>query len=189
MSTLEIREKLIHSILSLMGKKSVDQISIREIAKEAEVNSAAISYYFGGKDNLILEAMKVYWKELCNLYSRMLIGEMTKERAEACCYEIFQFYIRSKGIIQAEQKIFEANRKIDEDTKGRITLQFHAMGYMIKALRPEVEKEIICIKVIRLMSALSHPVIWLDMADQIKPAELELEELSRAYIKDVVDNI
>ena len=189
MTTLEIKEELIRSVLELISKKSVDQISIREIAKEAGVNSAAISYYFGGKDNLILEAMKVYWEELCTLYKSIFVGEITRERAEAFCYEIFGFCVRSKGITQAEQKIFEANRGIDEDTKGRIALQFNAMGYLVKALRPELEEEMIPIKVVRLMSALSHPVIWMDMADQILPAEMALDVFIRAYIKDVVDTI
>ena len=189
MSTLEIKEKLIGSIINLMNKKSVDQISIREIAKEAGVNSAAISYYFGGKDNLILEAMKIYWEELCTIYKSIFIGDITQQRGEEFCYEIFKFYIKSKGITQAEQKIFEANRGIDGDTKERVALQFKALGYMIKALKPEVEEEIVQVKVIRLMSALAHPIIWFDMADKIMPDEMKLEDFIRAYIKDVVENI
>lgn len=53
-----IQEKLILATIKLIENEEIDSITIRKIAKYANVNSAAINYYFGSKENLIEEALK-----------------------------------------------------------------------------------------------------------------------------------
>ncbi len=51
------KEKIISATKMLLGKKAMDQISVREIAAQAKVNIAAVNYYFGAKDALFAEAL------------------------------------------------------------------------------------------------------------------------------------
>jgi AcrR family transcriptional regulator len=37
----------------VFGRRGIDAASVREIAKEANINIAMISYYFGSKDKLV----------------------------------------------------------------------------------------------------------------------------------------
>lgn len=45
----DVRERIERAGLSLFAEEGYERVSIRDIAAAAEVNSAAISYYFGGK--------------------------------------------------------------------------------------------------------------------------------------------
>jgi AcrR family transcriptional regulator len=48
----EARHRLLHTALRLFAQKGFAKTSTREIAREAEVNISAISYYFGDKEGL-----------------------------------------------------------------------------------------------------------------------------------------
>ncbi|WP_434057668.1 CerR family C-terminal domain-containing protein [Acidovorax cavernicola] len=48
----EARHRLLHTALRLFAQKGFSKTSTREIAREAEVNISAISYYFGDKEGL-----------------------------------------------------------------------------------------------------------------------------------------
>lgn len=49
------KELIFHAGAKLFAQKTFDTVGIREIANEAGVNSAMISYYFGGKVGLLRE--------------------------------------------------------------------------------------------------------------------------------------
>jgi len=51
-------QRIILATISRIEKQGLENLTIRSIAKEAGVNSAAISYYFRSKDNLVAMAMK-----------------------------------------------------------------------------------------------------------------------------------
>jgi TetR/AcrR family transcriptional regulator len=49
---LSVQDRIIHSAVRLFAMKGYAGVSVRELAKEAGVNIALISYYFGGKEKL-----------------------------------------------------------------------------------------------------------------------------------------
>jgi AcrR family transcriptional regulator len=53
-----VREKIILAAIRCIEKEGIHSLTTRMIAKEAEVNSAAINYYFGAKEKLIDEALR-----------------------------------------------------------------------------------------------------------------------------------
>lgn len=57
-SALTTEERIIHATINCMEKEGIETVTIRSIAKEAGVNSAAISYYFRSKENLIQQALR-----------------------------------------------------------------------------------------------------------------------------------
>jgi TetR/AcrR family transcriptional regulator len=52
------RTKLIEAATLLFAEKGLVGVSIRELAEAANVNSAMISYYFGGKDGLYVAVLE-----------------------------------------------------------------------------------------------------------------------------------
>jgi AcrR family transcriptional regulator len=81
-----IREKIIKATFSLLEKKDMNSISVREIAKKADVNVAAISYYFDGKAGLFSCMMEQYWEDLRRLCLEILMKEkITREEAKSFC--------------------------------------------------------------------------------------------------------
>lgn len=66
MNNENISEKIIDATILSIGKYGIQSVTNRLIAKEADVNSAAINYYFGSKENLVNEAIK---RSLDNYFS------------------------------------------------------------------------------------------------------------------------
>lgn len=54
------RKKLLRAAAELFAEKGFDAVSTRDLCNKAEVNVAAISYYFGGKEGLYLEVFQSY---------------------------------------------------------------------------------------------------------------------------------
>ncbi|MCM2349252.1 MAG: TetR/AcrR family transcriptional regulator [Bacteriovoracaceae bacterium] len=53
------RNSILESATTLFSRRGFDGVSIRQIAEESGCNLAAISYYFGGKEKLYSECIKV----------------------------------------------------------------------------------------------------------------------------------
>jgi AcrR family transcriptional regulator len=52
------RERIIASAITLFAERGFDVVSVREITTHANANAAAISYYFGAKEQLIAHAIR-----------------------------------------------------------------------------------------------------------------------------------
>jgi AcrR family transcriptional regulator len=48
------RERLLETARDLFGRQGVDEVTVRDLAEAANVNVAAVNYYFGSKDGLLL---------------------------------------------------------------------------------------------------------------------------------------
>ena len=60
MKRLSKKDKIIDGTLRLIAKRNTLDITVREIAKEAKVNVAAINYYFSSKEQLFLEVNRLF---------------------------------------------------------------------------------------------------------------------------------
>lgn len=60
---LPTRQKIVLAAIECIEKEGINSVTIRSIGREADVNSAAISYYFGSKENLIKEAFDYIQKD------------------------------------------------------------------------------------------------------------------------------
>jgi len=58
------RKKLLRAASELFAEKGYDAVSTRDLCARAEVNVAAISYYFGGKEGLYLEVFQIYARRI-----------------------------------------------------------------------------------------------------------------------------
>lgn len=52
------KDRIISATLKLIGDEGFQNVTVRKIAAVAGVNIAAVSYYFGSKDNVVNEALK-----------------------------------------------------------------------------------------------------------------------------------
>lgn len=189
MYTSESKQAILNAVIGLICKKPLNKLSIREIAKTAGVNSAAISYYFGSKEILINETMHYYWGNLCRIYER-IIGEksLTPSIVHAYCKEIMNFYFNSSGILRSEQSNFQ-QQGMDENTKQRLELQFNAIGQIILSLKPETPKDEVMVKTIRFICSLAHPALFVESIGHFTPKGLTVDDFIDRYIADIIRNI
>jgi len=52
---MKTRDKILHSAWKLFAEDGFENVSVRDITNDAEVNLASVSYHFGGKSGLIQE--------------------------------------------------------------------------------------------------------------------------------------
>ncbi|WP_163295501.1 TetR/AcrR family transcriptional regulator [Desulfovibrio sp. JC022] len=69
------REKIFHAGAKLFAERSYNSVGIRDIAREADVNSAMISYYFGGKTGLL--------REIFTCFSERMVTVIRNSMSEA----------------------------------------------------------------------------------------------------------
>ncbi len=75
-SALEPKQRILKAAISLFVQKGFSAVGVREIAKEANVNIAMISYYFEGKVGIL----KAILEEFFERYSQMLREAVTEEK-------------------------------------------------------------------------------------------------------------
>lgn len=68
--------KLIETALSLFAQKGFAGVSIRELARAANVNSALISYHFGGKEGLYKAVMEEQFSPIAQVIKKF--GDMAE---------------------------------------------------------------------------------------------------------------
>jgi AcrR family transcriptional regulator len=71
-------DRILAAALACMERDGIEATGIRDIAREAGVNSAAINYYFRSKDNLIRLALE---RSLENAFDE-IVNELDRQRAE-----------------------------------------------------------------------------------------------------------
>jgi TetR/AcrR family transcriptional regulator, regulator of cefoperazone and chloramphenicol sensitivity len=60
----DARERIIKAVLYIIGKKSDVRVTVREISARANVNLAAVNYYFRTKEKLFDEIEKYFFREV-----------------------------------------------------------------------------------------------------------------------------
>lgn len=100
--TIKEEEQIIFAAIRCIEKYGLSKTTIREIGKEAGMNSASISYYFRGKDALIQKAMEITLHNAFDISDLGLTEEMSpKERLSVIINAMFDGAIQFPNITKA----------------------------------------------------------------------------------------
>lgn len=92
----DTREKLVEAATPLFAWKGFTGVSIRELAKAADVNSALISYHFGGKEGLYAAVLHAHLAHLLSAIEQV-------SRATADPEERIRLFIKTVSAIHKER--------------------------------------------------------------------------------------
>lgn len=98
---LSKKDLILQETLNLIDEEGFDGISVRKIAKKANVNVALINYYFGSKDKLLNNAFQMFLSPLKESFSSL--ENETMEPQE----RLKQFFIRYINVYQAYPSVFQ----------------------------------------------------------------------------------
>lgn len=98
-ANVDSRKKLIETAVELFSKKGFHAVSVREICSQAKLNISLISYYFSGKEGLLVAALEELTK-----------GQLERVEALLGKFESRQdFEIRLRGFLNGTVKLYLDN--------------------------------------------------------------------------------
>jgi len=97
------RKKLLRAAAELFAEKGFDAVSTRDLCNHANVNVAAISYYFGGKEGLYLEVFQTYAQRVSERIRTVLQNYEGKVHTHESLEEVLRDLIGTIVDIRAEE--------------------------------------------------------------------------------------
>lgn len=113
------KEKILQMALKLFGEKSFKGVSVREIARECEVNIAAVNYHFKSKEDLYLEVLK---SSIIQLSSdiQQIYESLPEKKVSLLSLNVFQLFINNSEKLKASFKLILSS----EDFHERMSKEF-----------------------------------------------------------------
>jgi AcrR family transcriptional regulator len=154
-----IEEKILDRTLFLIGKNGSSNVSIRAIAKEANVNVSAINYYFRTKDEMLRHAKEFYMSNT-RMITSILDQEELEEEEKLILFanEIMEYVIRFPGITVL---LKEAVEHIEDEISQQIVAVTHQMHQKMEyTMRKVINKDQQRFEYSRMifMSSLIYPI-------------------------------
>ncbi|MFA6422025.1 MAG: TetR/AcrR family transcriptional regulator [Candidatus Buchananbacteria bacterium] len=184
------KERIIEATLQIIKTEGLAGISIRKIAKLADVNVAAINYHYGSKENIINEAigylMEKFDKSFAVLSDKKLSAQerlikFIKEFIHhyLCCPDAFRGsvlkMIKDEALPSALMQIMKDN--------------YQKLNKVIGELTDIKDQEIINMKVFQLFSSIVHPLVIGQYAYKFWGVDFTKTETRDKYIDLILNNI
>lgn len=132
-----VREKIIIAAIACIEEQGIHAITIRAIAKEAGVNSAAINYYFGSKEKLLDETLRHATRHALGDAVELATRRIDNPYLSLC--GIFSFLLQGMLRYPGLMKAFFYNSFVLEDYKGIFIQQLMTLlDDLLKRLEPLV---------------------------------------------------
>lgn len=188
----QTRNSILMAAGELFAEHGRDGVKVRAIASAADVNAAAINYYFGSKDELYFEAVKYVCKE-----TKGDLGEDFEHRVEAAAtreelLELLNHFICEKvnGFLAVDRSTEPWKRLLalrmfldDTDELKRVIddfrPEFEAEVKLFRRLNPDLTREEATLTVFSMIGQLSFYVF----ARSAVTIFLEIDDYSRALAK------
>ena len=184
-----IEEKILDRALYLVGKNRTTNISVRAIAKEAEVNVSAINYYFRTKEEMMRQVKELY---IVNTLSIMAIltdaGMEPEEKLIYSINEVMEYISRYPGLSALLQ---DARERTDE-TSVRLLQVSNEMtekiNLLLDTLLEDDKNKINSYKRIIFWSAINYPMEE-NGVNNYEVLNLADHEIRISYIRHLIDII
>lgn len=96
-NSTDTKNKVLDVARILFAKQGFEGTSVRDIAKEAEVNVASINYHFNNKENLFSEILRIGYTE-CSTELRSFY-DCEQPKLEDLLLHLFRYFIKSHDLL------------------------------------------------------------------------------------------
>ena len=86
----ETRERIIAAASKVLAEKGYDATTLREIAREAQAAPGLVHYYFGGKDQLLVEALQAAGQHFHQKMEHLVQHVPSDQALEAVLAQIYE---------------------------------------------------------------------------------------------------
>ncbi|WP_178021901.1 TetR/AcrR family transcriptional regulator [uncultured Paenibacillus sp.] len=167
---LTTKQNIIQATLELIKTEGADQVTLRKITAAANVNLALVNYYFGSKDNLINEALKLL---LTTFQANFSVLDDTslkpKDRLKVFILQYVDSVLQYPGLLHevlGKGRITFDSRQ--DFTSFMKTTGFSKISGTLEEITGETNTEILYIMMMQINAAVLFPLV---LAKQIKHLE------------------
>ncbi|WP_151736453.1 TetR/AcrR family transcriptional regulator ['Paenibacillus yunnanensis' Narsing Rao et al. 2020] len=185
-----VEERILDRALYLMGKKKSCNISIRAIAKEANVNVSAINYYFRSKEEMLRLVKEFYIQNSQGVLSFLKNDEYTdEERLLLASNEIMEYALQYPGNMIIYTHSLESADS-DPTSKMVVNISQEIGGLLQQAMGGLMseDKFINQYKYLIFISSVNYPTESESIAS-FDRSWLEDKETRMNYIKAVINSV
>ncbi|MEK5164881.1 TetR/AcrR family transcriptional regulator [Paenibacillus sp. FSL R5-0527] len=160
---LTTKKNILNATLELIKTEGADQVTLRKITAAANVNLALVNYYFGSKDKLINEALKML---LTSFQDNFTVLDDTalnpKDRLKAFMLQYVDYISQYPGLLQEVlgkgNITFESNQEFSSFLK---TTGFNKIRSTVGEITGEADPEILNIMMLQINAAVLFPIIMM----------------------------
>jgi AcrR family transcriptional regulator len=155
------RQRIVEGAISCIEREGLHGVTIRGIAREAGVNSAAISYYFRSKEKLIDEALRTSLANSFGDWEQTLRGGTGElgETLRAVCLEILEGALRFPGMVRAHLSDSFAGGSLRAPFVRKFDSFLASMAQRLRRSFPDRTAKRIGAEVVQTVSAVFLPAI------------------------------
>lgn len=166
---LTTKQNILNATLELIKTEGADQVTLRKITADANVNLALVNYYFGSKDKLINEALKMLLNSFQASFTVLDDADLRPiERLKKFMLQYVDFVLQYPGLLHEVlgkgSITFESQQEFNSFLK---TTGFGKIIATVEEITGETDSEILDIMMLQINAAVLFPVI---MMKQIKHA-------------------
>lgn len=186
------KQLILDRALFLIGKKGTTDVSVREIAKEAGVNIAAINYHFQSKDRMFEQMEEFFISNFNDAYKVLYNKELdAKQRIIIWANKVMEYTLRYPGIIVIIKDKINYN---DPNKMGKYLLEstkenYEMFNYTLKSYLNIEDGELFEFCKMIIISSLVHPVSNYIEKSEFRKKFLEDYELRMKYVNYLVETL
>lgn len=156
----KVSEKIIDRTIFLMGRKGSANLTVRDIAAAADVNPAAVNYYFDSKEKLFSIVKKRFTESFAEVADQL---EDTQYPAEERLFRfadgIMGYIVEYPGVLNLVSRIINDPEQaaFGEVLRAHIGACFHGIRDLIAQMGETEDEELLNFKAATLISALAQP--------------------------------
>ncbi len=155
-----VKDRILDRALYTIGKKGSMDVTVRDIAKEANVNVAALNYYFGPKANMIKEMEELFISNYNDTYEALYDDNLTsEEKISKMLNEILLYTLRYPGItVVVNEKVIDEKSEIGKCIKKNLYKNSLIIRKLIKEISECSDEQAMFYEMI-LLSSVVFPAL------------------------------
>lgn len=164
------KQNILQATLELIKTEGADQVTLRKITAAANVNLALVNYYFGSKDNLINEALKLLLTTFQENFSVLDDTSLPpKDRLKAFLLQYVDSVLQYPGLLHEVLGKGRITFESRQDFTGFMkTTGFSKITGVLEEITGETNPDILIIMMMQINAAVLFPLV---LARQIKQLE------------------
>lgn len=183
-----VKERIIFATIECIEEKGINAVTTRSIASKANVNNAAINYYFGTKEKLLEETLNSAAQHAILDLSEIMSGDNIdcSSIMQSFFTYIFQGMIRYPNLVKA----YLYNPIINNDYQSvfvkRQNVLLGDLTNKVSKLVPESEENDIRISLMQMLASIIFCGILPDFFKEFLDIDFKDTEKQRMYVSHLI---